>query len=393
MPYDFDKPVDRRNTHSLKWDVKEHELAMWGADIDFQSAPEIQTAIQERATHGVFGYSIVPEEWYQAYLGWWQRRHGFSMEKEWLVFCTGVVPAISSMVRKLTTVGENVLVQTPVYNIFFHSIVNNGRNIVESSLQYDGITYHMDFEDLEQKLSDPQTTLMILCNPHNPVGRIWSWEELGHVGDLCRKHHVIVISDEIHCDLTIPGQEYIPFASVSESCRKCSITCIAPTKAFNLAGLQTAAVAVPDSNLRHKVWRGLNTDEVAEPNSFAVEAAVAAFTKGEAWLDALREYIQENKNFVEDYLKKEVPQIRPVSSQATYLMWLDCRKMQGCATEFTRYLREHTGLYLSEGRQYGESGSSFIRMNIACPRSQLEEGLKRFVEGSRDYEKWTLDMC
>ena len=286
-----------------------------------------------------------------------------------------------------------MLVQTPVYNIFFHSIVNNGRNIVESSLQYDGITYHMDFEDLEQKLSDPQTTLMILCNPHNPVGRIWSWEELGHVGDLCRKHHVIVISDEIHCDLTIPGQEYIPFASVSESCRKCSITCIAPTKAFNLAGLQTAAVAVPDSNLRHKVWRGLNTDEVAEPNSFAVEAAVAAFTKGEAWLNALREYIQENKNFVEDYLKKEVPQIRPVSSQATYLMWLDCRKMQGCATEFTRYLREHTGLYLSEGRQYGESGSSFIRMNIACPRSQLEEGLKRFVEGSRDYEKWTLDMC
>lgn len=202
-----------------------------------------------------------------------------------------------------------------------------------------------------------------------------------------------MISDEIHCDLTIPVQEYIPFASVSESCRKCSITCIAPTKAFNLAGLQTAAVAVPDSNLRHKVWRGLNTDEVAEPNSFAVEAAVAAFTKGEAWLDALREYIQENKNFVEDYLKKEVPQIRPVSSQATYLMWLDCRKMQGCATEFTRYLREHTGLYLSEGRQYGESGSSFIRMNIACPRSQLEEGLKRFVEGSRDYEKWTLDMC
>ena len=382
MPYDFDKPVDRRNTHSLKWDVKEHELPMWVAAWNSGESHPWCIWLFHCARRMVSGL-----------LGWWQRRHGFSMEKEWLVFCTGVVPAISSMVRKLTTVGENVLVQTPVYNIFFHSIVNNGRNIVESSLQYDGITYHMDFEDLEQKLSDPQTTLMILCNPHNPVGRIWSWEELGHVGDLCRKHHVIVISDEIHCDLTIPGQEYIPFAFPRESCRKCSITCIAPTKAFNLAGLQTAAVAVPDSNLRHKVWRGLNTDEVAEPNSFAVEAAVAAFTKGEAWLDALREYIQENKNFVEDYLEKEVPQIRPVSSQATYLMWLDCRKMQGCATEFTRYLREHTGLYLSEGRQYGESGSSFIRMNIACPRSQLEEGLKRFVEGSRDYEKWTLDMC
>ena len=308
-------------------------------------------------------------------------------------FCTGVVPAISSMVRKLTTVGENVLVQTPVYNIFFNSIVNNGRNIVESPLQYDGDTYHMDFEDLEQKLSDPQTTLMILCNPHNPVGRIWNREELGRVGDLCRKHHVIVISDEIHCDLTSPGQEYTPFASVSEGCRNNSITCIAPTKAFNLAGLHTAAVAVPSPNLRHKVWRGLNTDEVAEPNSFAVEGAVAAFTKGEAWLDALREYIQENKNFVENFLRKEVPQISPVSSQATYLMWLDCREMQGCATEFTRYLREHTGLYLSEGRQYGENGNSFIRMNIACPRSLLEDGLKRFAEGIRDYEEWVLANC
>lgn len=218
-------------------------------------------------------------------------------------------------------------------------------------------------------------------NPHNPVGRIWSREELGRVGELCRKYHVTVISDEIHCDLTALGQEYVPFASVSENCRDNSITCIAPTKAFNLAGLQTAAVAVPDPNLRHKVWRGLNTDEVAEPNSFAVEAAVAAFTEGEAWLDALREYIQENKNYAVDHLKKEAPQIRPVSSQATYLMWLDCRNMQGCAAEFTQYLREHTGLYLSEGRQYGESGSSFVRMNVACSRSRLEDGLKRLAEG------------
>lgn len=316
MPYDFDKSVDRRNTHSLKWNVKENELPMWVADMDFQMAPEILAVIQKRAAHGVFGYSIVPEGWYQAYTGWWGRRHGFSMEKDWLIFCTGVVPAISSMVRKLTTVGENVLIQTPVYNIFFNSIVNNGRNVVESPLRYDGNTWQMDFEDLERKLSDPQTTLMLLCNPHNPVGRIWSREELGQAGELCRKYHVTVISDEIHCDLTAPGQEYVPFASVSESCRNNSITCIAPTKAFNLAGLKTAAVA--------------------------------AFTEGEAWLD--------------------------------------CRDMQGCAMEFTQYLREHTGLYLSEGRQYGESGSSFIRMNIACPKSRLEDGLKRLVEGARGYE-------
>ncbi len=393
MPYNFDEPVNRRNTHSLKWDVKEQELPMWVADMDFQTAPEIQEAIRERAAHGVFGYSIVPEEWYQAYMGWWERRHHFSMEKEWLVFCTGVVPAISSMVRKLTTAGENVLVQTPVYNIFFNSIVNNGRNIAESPLRYDGNTYQMDFEDLERKLSDPQTTLMILCNPHNPVGRIWSREELEQVGELCRKYHVIVISDEIHCDLTSPGQEYIPFASVSENCKNTSITCMAPTKAFNLAGLQTAAVAVPNPNLRHKVWRGLNTDEVAEPNSFAVEAAVAAFTKGEAWLDDLREYIQKNKNFAEDFLKKEVPQMKQVPSQATYLLWLDCQEMYGYAAEFTQYLREHTGLYLSEGKQYGENGSSFIRMNIACSHSRLEDGLKRLAEGARSYEEWGLSIC
>lgn len=348
MPYDFDKHVERRNTHSLKWDVKENELPMWVADMDFQTAPEILAVIQKRAAHGVFGYSIVPEGWYQAYTGWWGRRHGFSMEKDWLIFCTGVVPDISSMVRKLTTVGENVLIQTPVYNIFFNSIVNNGRNVVESPLRYDGNTWQMDFEDLERKLSDPQTTLMLLCNPHNPVGRIWSREELGQAGELCRKYHVTVISDEIHCDLTAPRQEYVPFASVSESCRNNSITCIAPTKAFNLAGLKTAAAAVPDPDLRHKVWRGLNTDEAAEPNSFAIEAAVAAFTEGEALLD--------------------------------------CRDMKGCATEFTQYLREHTGLYLSEGRQYGESGSSFIRMNIACSKSRLEDGLKRLVEGARGYE-------
>ena len=393
MPYNFDEPVNRRNTHSLKWDVKEQELPMWVADMDFQTAPEIQKAIRERAAHGVFGYSIVPEEWYQAYMGWWERRHHFSMEKEWLVFCTGVVPAISSMVRKLTTAGENVLVQTPVYNIFFNSIVNNGRNIAENPLRYDGNTYQMDFEDLERKLYDPQTTLMILCNPHNPVGRIWSREELEQVGKLCRKYHVTVISDEIHCDLTSPGQEYIPFASVSENCKNTSITCMAPTKAFNLAGLQTAAVAVPNPNLRNKVWRGLNTDEVAEPNSFAVEAAVAAFTKGEAWLDDLREYIQKNKNFAEDFLKKEVPQMKQVPSQATYLLWLDCREMHGCAAKFTQYLREHTGLYLSEGKQYGENGSSFIRMNIACSRSRLEDGLKRLAEGVRGYEEWLIDMC
>ena len=275
--YDFGTPVARRGMDSLKWDVAEGELPMWVADMDFQTAPEIRQALMERMAHGVFGYSVVPERWYDAYIQWWKTRHGYTMERDWLIFCTGVVPAISSIVRKLTTPAEKVLIQTPVYNIFFNSILNNGRQVLESPLRYDGEAYGIDFADLEEKLSDPQTTLMILCNPHNPVGKIWDAETLRRIGALCKKYNVVVVSDEIHCDLTDPGTGYVPFASVSEECRENSITCIAPTKAFNMAGLQTAAVSVHNPVLRHKVWRGLNTDEVAEPNAFAVEAAVAAF--------------------------------------------------------------------------------------------------------------------
>lgn len=385
MSYDFDTPVDRRNTYSLKWDVKENELPMWVADMDFQTAPEVREAIQNRAAHGVFGYSIVPEEWYQAYIRWWENRHGFRMDAEWLIFCTGVVPAISSIVRKLTTPAEKVLVLTPVYNIFFNSILNNGRQVLESRLQYDGEAYSIDYADLEAKLADPQTSMLIFCNPHNPVGKIWSAEELRKVGELCRKHHVVVVSDEIHCDLTEPGMGYVPFASVSEDCRNNSIICIAPTKAFNLAGMQTAAVCVPDPVLRHKVWRGLNTDEVAEPNAFAIQAAVAAFTRGGEWLDELRSYLHENKVWTAQYIQKEIPRLKVVASQATYLMWLDCSGLTDSSEELADVIRESTGLYLSEGGQYGGDGTHFLRLNVACPRSVLEDGLNRLKKGVEAY--------
>ena len=388
MQYDFDTPINRRNTNSLKWDVAENELPMWVADMDFATAPEVREAIRKRASHGVFGYSVVPDEWCQAYIGWWQKRHGFSMQKDWLVFCTGVVPAISSTVRKLTTPAEKVLIQTPVYNIFFNSILNNGRQVIESSLKYSADQYEIDFEDLEQKLSDPQTSLMILCNPHNPVGKIWDKDTLERIGELCWKHHVVVLSDEIHCDLTDPGMKYTPFASVSEKCRENSITCIAPTKAFNLAGLQTAAVVIPNASLRHKVWRALNTDEVAEPNAFAVDAAIAAFTEGEAWLDELRKYIFENKMRTVEFVKENIPQIRVVTSHATYLLWLDCSSMAGSASEIAQHIRNKTGLYMSEGSQFGDCGEKFLRMNIACPRSILEDGLKRLQEGIVSYEEY-----
>ena len=383
MQYDFDQVVDRRGTHAAKWDVAGHELPMWIADMDFLTAPEIIAAVRDRASHGIYGYTDVPEAWYDAILGWWRDRHGFHMERDWLIFSTGVVPTISSVVRKLTTPGENILTMTPVYNIFFHSIENNGRRVLECPLPYRDGTYGLDWADLEGKLADPQTTMLILCNPHNPVGTIWDRETLARVGELCWKHHVMVLSDEIHCDLTDPGCDYLPFASVSEHCRQDSITCIAPTKAFDLAGLQTSAVVVPDGVLRHKVWRALNTDEVAEPNCFAAEAAIAAFTRGGPWLDALRAYLAENKAQARDFLARELPQVRPVISHGTYLLWLDCGVVTGDSGALARQIRAQAGLCLSPGNVYRGNGARFLRMNLACPRSRMLDGLQRLRDGIR----------
>lgn len=377
----FDEVIDRRNTGSLKWDVKENELPMWVADMDFTAAPIIREVIMRRAAHGVFGYSIVPDEWYDAYVSWWKNRHGLNMEKDWLIFTTGIVPAISSIVRKLTTPAENVVVLTPVYNIFYNSILNNGRRVLPCDLIYENGEYSIDFSALEQALKDEQTTLMILCNPHNPIGKIWDRDTLMKIGELCKKYSVTVVSDEIHCDITAPGKMYTPFASANETCRDISITCLAPTKAFNLAGLQTAAVAVADPVLRHRVWRGLNTDEVAEPNVFAVPAAVAAFTKGEQWLDEFRDYVFENRRIADGFIEKNIPEIFSVKGDATYLMWLDCKKTGLDSDALTESLRKNTGLFVSSGTQYGGNGRDFLRVNIACPRAVLYDGLDRLNRG------------
>ena len=379
--YDFDTPVNRWNTNSLKWDIKEGELPMWVADMDFKASPAILHALEKRVENGVYGYNIIPNEWSRAYVNWWDRRHHFKMEEEWLIFCTGVVPAISSCVRKLTTVAENVLVLTPVYNIFFNSIYNNGRNILESRLTYENGVYEIDWKDFEEKLVNPQTSLLIFCNPHNPVGKIWDKETLARVGELCKKNNVTVIADEIHCDLTEPGYEYVPFASASGVCKDISVTCIAPTKCFNIAGLQTAAVSVPNPQLRHKVWRALNTDEVAEPNTFAIQAAVAAFEEGEPWLEELNEYTTANRRYVEAYVKKEIPTLSVVSGHATYLLWIDVSRITEDSKAFSEFLREKTGLFVSEGEEYGGDGKRFIRMNVACPRCYVEDGMKRLKEG------------
>ncbi len=384
MKYDFDTPVNRRGTDSVKWNVGENELPMWIADMDFQAAPEIRAALRERLEHGIYGYTGIFDDWYEAYIYWWKTRHNWVLQKSWLMFCTGVVPAISSIVRKLTTPNENVVVQTPVYNMFFNSVVNNGRRVLENPLIYENGEYRMDLPDLERKLADPQTSLMILCNPHNPVGRIWEKETLAQIGRLAKKYHVTVISDEIHCDLTELGVDYVPFASASEDCRDCSITCIAPTKTFSIPGLQTAAISVPDPFLRHKVWRGINTDEVAEGNCFACTAAIAAYTKGAQWLDELRAYVSENRRVATQVIAERLPQIHVVPQNATYLMWVDISKV-GDSEHVADHIRAQTGLFLTAGSHYGEAGRNFLRINIACPRSTLLDGLQRLEKGIESY--------
>ncbi|MBR0429658.1 MAG: pyridoxal phosphate-dependent aminotransferase [Lachnospiraceae bacterium] len=377
--YNFDLEVNRRGTDSMKWDVADNELPMWVADMDFQTAPEIRLALAKRVEEGVFGYTDVSDDWYDAYINWWKNRHGLEIPKDWLMFCTGVIPAISSIVRKLTTPNEKVIVQTPVYNIFFNSIVNNGCRPLENPLRYENGEYSMDFEDLEEKMSDPQASLMILCNPHNPVSKIWSKEDLARVGELAAKYGVTVISDEIHCDLTAPGKEYVPFAGVSDTCRDISITCVAPTKAFSIPGIQTAAIFVPNPFLRHKVWRGINTDEVAEPNVFAAHAAVAAFNQGGPWLDELREYLFENRKRVEEFVDAKLPKLHVVRGDATYLLWIDVSALGIPSDELARQIRQTTGLYLSAGTAYGACGKDFLRMNVACTRATLEDGLSRLL--------------
>ncbi len=375
--YEFDRLIDRRGTYASKWEIPEGELPMWVADMDFATAPEILTAMRGRLERGVLGYTVVPGRGYGASVWRGEKRYGFRMDRSWLIFCTGVIPAISSAVRKLTTPNEKVLIQTPVYHVFFNSILNNGCRVAENPLVYENGAYRVDFEDLEEKLEDPQTTLMILCNPHNPTGMIWDPDTHLRIGELCAKHHVTVISDEIHCDLTAPGRTYIPFASVSETCRQNSITCIAPTKTFNIAGLKTAAVSVPDPALRHKIWRALNTDEVAEPNVFAVTAAIAAYEKGDAWLEELRAYVHENKRIVTDTVREKIPALRVLPSEATYLLWIDCTKVTEDSRDLAGKIRRETGLYLSAGKSFGGNGDRFLRMNVACPRELLQDGLNR----------------
>ena len=374
--YDFDRITDRRNTFSYKWDIKEGELPMWVADMDFETAPCVKEALIRRAEHGIFGYSVVPQEWNRAICGWWQRRHHFQMQEDWLIFCTGVIPAIDVAVKRMTNVGDNVVVQTPVYNIFYNCVENHGRHVLENRLLYEKGQYEMDFEDLEKKLANPQTTMLLLCNPQNPAGKIWSKEELARVGALCKKHHVLVVADEIHCDLTMPGYAYVPFASVSDDCKYNSITCLAPSKTFNLAGMMISNVIIRDEGLK-EIWLGrhYNFD-----NPLSIAAAQAAYEKGEPWLEELRAYLDENFRFTGEYLKEHLPKAKYRVSEATYLAWVDLNAYFEPDEHLPLFFAYKAGVLLEGGNMFVQNSDGFIRLNLACPKATLAEGLRRICE-------------
>ncbi len=383
MKYDFDELIPRRGTNSYKWDsaADADVLPLWVADMDFRTAPCIMEALRRRVEHGVFGYTRVPDAYYQAVIDWFGRRHGWRINREWIIYTSGVVPALSAIIKALTEPGDRVLVQTPVYNCFFSSIRNNGCEVVSSPLVRDGNTYRMDFDDLERKAADPRTKLLLLCNPHNPAGRVWTREELLRVGDICLRNGVRVISDEIHCELTLPGYEYIPFASLSEAFQANTITCLSPSKAFNIAGLQIANIVSSDEEVRRHIDRAININEVCDVNPFGVEALVAAYNRGEDWLDALNAYLYENYRCLCDYFDEHLPQLPVTKLEGTYLVWVDCRALRLSSAELAERLLERQKLWLNEGSMYGAEGEGFLRINIACPRSRLLEALERLEAG------------
>lgn len=379
MKYDFNEIVPRKGSHSYKWDYNTNEniLPMWVADMDFRAAPPVIEALAKRVQHGIFGYTKVPPQYFEAIIGWFKRRHQFHIEKEWLLVSAGVVPAISAIIKSLTEAGDNVIIQTPVYNRFFSCIQNAKCNVVENKLVYQDGKYSIDFEDLEKKAADPLSKVFVLCNPQNPVGRVWSKEELIKMGEICIKHAVTVISDEIHCDLISPGHKHISFGSINQTFLENSVTCISPSKSFNLAGLQVANIVAAKKDLRHKIDTALKVSELYELNPFAVEGLIAAYNESEQWLDALNEYLFENYNYLKNFFEKELPKFKVLPLEGTYLVWIDITSSGLTSAEFARLLLEKENLWISHGTLYGSTGEGFVRINIGCPKKLLIEGLEK----------------
>lgn len=386
MKYDFDEIISRRNSNSYKWDavMEEGVLPMWVADMDFRTAPAVVEVLRKRMDHGIFGYTKVPPVYYDAIINWFTRRHGWQIDRDWIIYTSGVVPALSAIIKALTVPGDRVLVQTPVYNCFFSSIRNNGCEIVANPLVYTNGTYRIDFDDLARKATDPKVKLLLLCNPHNPVGRVWTRAELMCIGEICLRNDVLVVADEIHCELVYSGHTYIPFASISDDFRNRSVTCTSPSKAFNLAGLQIANIFAADESVRVKIDKAINLNEVCDVNPFGVEALVAAYNDGEEWLEELKCYLSDNYLYMRTFFNKYLPQFPVVKLEGTYLVWVDCSVLNRSSKEIAKILLKAEKLWINEGSMYGEAGEGFIRINIACPRQILIDGLNRLKRGLKE---------
>ncbi|BDR57365.1 MalY/PatB family protein [Xylocopilactobacillus apis] len=382
MNYNFDEIIDRRQTNSSKWDVKENELPLTTADMDFKTAPEIISELKDKVAAGIFGYENPSEDYFAAVKSWFHSEHQTEIQRDWMLFSTGVIPALSSIVRRLTHPAENVVVQSPVYNIFFNSIENNGRRALENKLIYNPETreYQIDFVDLKKKLQEPQTTMMILCNPHNPTGNVWSKSELEKIAAYCNENQVILVSDEIHGDLVLEGNGYTPLFSIDPSLTNQAISLTSPSKTFNLAAIHAATVIVKNPFLRYQIDRGLNNDEIAEPNLTAIPGTIAAYRYGAPWLKELKSYLRDNRQLVEDTLDNKINGIKLVNGQATYLLWLDCSLINKSSIEIVEEIRNQTGLILSPGKIYRGNGDHFLRISIAYPRKVLKDALSRLIQ-------------
>lgn len=383
--YNFDREIDRKNTNSLKYDFAVERgrdadvLPLWVADMDFQAPKPVLDALQNAVSHGIFGYSEVKGEYFDALYRWFDSRFDWQPKSEWLVKTPGVVFALAMAVRALTKEGDSVLIQPPVYYPFFEVIRDNNRKIVESPLLLTDGHYEIDFDDLEEKIASQNVKLFLLCSPHNPVGRVWTKEELQKLGELCDRYHVFVVADEIHCELVYEGHDYTPFASLSKRFRQNSVTCVSPSKAFNLAGLQIANIIAADEGVRRRIDRAININEVCDVNPFGVIATIAAYNEGGAWLDALRKYLWENYEYLCRFFEQRLPQYPVLPLEGTYLVWIDCRASSIGSDATTLRLQEEQKLMVNSGTLYGPGGEGFIRLNIACPRTLLADGLERIA--------------
>ena len=401
--YDFDELVDRRGTGCVKWDERPQVLAeaseqvradasagistnpdiipLWVADMDFKAAPAIQEAVRKRAEHGVFGYTVVGDDYYEAVISWFQRRHEWTIHREEILYTTGVVPAMSVAIKALTMKGEKVLILSPDYNCFFSSVRNNGCEVLETILRRIGDTFEVDFEDFEAKCADEKTTVFLLCNPHNPCGRVWTKAELERMNDICMKYGVKVVSDEIHCELVMPGYQFQPFAAVNEACRQNSVILNSPSKSFNIAGLQAANIICAQPEWRRRLDRAININEVCDLNPFGPVALIAAYNESEDWLDALNEYLWGNYQTLCAFATEHLPKWKICHLEGTYLPWVDITATEMTSQAYCDCLLREVKVWVNPGTMYGPvSGEGYIRLNIACPRSRLLEALERIAK-------------